>query len=104
MFRLFTPHDYELFGSKLSSHHFEKHLDKLKRLNWPLERILIVDDSPEKSKQNYGTAIYPNPFEGEQNDDELKYLASYLEKLKDSSNVRKIEKRGWRHFVIPMQW
>jgi len=31
-------------------------------------------------------------------------LYGWMKKLKDSSNARKIEKRGWRHFVTPMQW
>jgi RNA polymerase II subunit A small phosphatase-like protein len=73
-----------------------KPLHKVKRLGWDLERVLIVDDSPEKSVRNYGNAIHPSAYEGNENDDELVHLATYLETLKDCANVRKIEKRRWR--------
>jgi RNA polymerase II subunit A small phosphatase-like protein len=58
-----------------------------------------VDDSPHKSKDNFGNAIYPKPFLGDSDDDELPKLAQYLLTLKDKSNVRRIEKRFWRNEV-----
>jgi RNA polymerase II subunit A small phosphatase-like protein len=76
--------------------HYQKSLKKVKRLGWPLERMLIVDDTPEKSARNFGNAIYPNPFEGALDDDELALLARYIVGMKDEPNVRAIEKRGWR--------
>ena len=76
--------------------HYQKSLKKVKRLGWPLERILIVDDTPEKSARNFGNAIYPRPFEGALDDDELLRLARYIVRLKDEPNVRSIEKRKWR--------
>jgi RNA polymerase II subunit A small phosphatase-like protein len=76
--------------------HYVKPLSKVKRLGWRLERVLIVDDTPEKSVKNYGNAIHPKPFEGAEDDDELRALASYLQTLKDEANVRRIEKRRWR--------
>lgn len=76
-----------------------KPLDKVKRKGYKLERILIVDDSPEKTQNNYGNAIYPKEFTGSPTDDELLYLLKYLKSLKDKSNVRTIEKRGWRSLV-----
>ena len=81
-------------------HHYIKPLKKLKRKGYQLERILIVDDTPHKSKDNYGNAIYPKEFKGKTNDDELKILAQYLKKLKDEKNVRRIEKRIWRSQMI----
>ena len=75
---------------------YQKHLKKLVRFGWPVEKMLIIDDSPEKCVQNYGNAIYPRAFEGDANDKELILLARYLGTLKDCENVRKIEKRGWR--------
>ena len=57
------------------------------------------DDSPEKTQGNYGNAIYPNEFTGSPEDDELLYLLKYLKTLKDKTNVRGIEKRGWRSLV-----
>lgn len=75
---------------------FEKRLDKLKKRGFRLEQILIIDDSPEKSRTNYGNAIYIKEFTGETSDIELKLLHDYLITLKDESNVRTIEKRFWR--------
>ncbi|WP_291722016.1 HAD family hydrolase [Bernardetia sp.] len=87
--------DYQNYGNYSSHYHFVKPLKKLKKKGYKLERILIVDDTPHKSKDNYGNAIYPTPFEGK-DDDELLLLANYLLTLKNKTNVRKIEKRGWQ--------
>jgi RNA polymerase II subunit A small phosphatase-like protein len=76
-----------------------KSLQKVKRQGFGLERILIVDDSPEKTQNNYGNAICPTEFTGNLEDDELLYLLKYLRTLKDKKNVRTIEKRGWRSCV-----
>lgn len=74
-----------------------KPLQKVARKGWDLRRVLIVDDSPEKCARNYGNAIYPRPYEGDETDSELLYLSAYLESLKDYPDVRVVEKRGWRH-------
>lgn len=76
--------------------HYLKRLSKVRRAGWPLERVLIVDDTPEKCVKNYGNAIYARPYEGDEADDELKLLALYLEHIKDDPNVRTLEKRWWR--------
>jgi RNA polymerase II subunit A small phosphatase-like protein len=76
-----------------------KSLDKVKRKGYKLERMLIVDDSPEKTQNNYGNAIYPKEFTGNLEDNELLHLLTYLKTLKDKTNVRGIEKRGWRTLV-----
>jgi len=80
----------------LDSYFFEKRLDKLKKKGFKLEQIIIVDDTPEKSRNNYGNAIYINEFSGDATDEELKHLHDYLLTLKNVDNVRIIEKRGWR--------
>ncbi|MFC4256320.1 phosphoprotein phosphatase [Altererythrobacter xixiisoli] len=76
--------------------HYLKPLRKVRRIGWSLQRMLIVDDTPAKCARNYGNAIYPRPFEGDPADQELALLASYLTTLKDTADVRKIEKRNWR--------
>lgn len=81
-------------------YHYIKPLKKVKRLGFDLRRMLIVDDSPHKVAGNYGNAIYPKPYEGEAHDHELKLLSTYLQTLKDKSNVLSIEKRGWRQKTI----
>lgn len=73
---------------------FTKPLKKLKRKGYDIERILIIDDSPEKAKENFGNIIYITEFKGIP-DNELNKLSSYLQKLKSIANVRVIEKRGW---------
>ena len=73
-----------------------KPLAKVRRMGWQLERVLIVDDTPEKCVRNYGNAVHPRPYEGDASDAELPLLASYLRTLKDELNVRSIEKRRWR--------
>lgn len=88
--------DEQGYYEDVSHYHYIKPLKKLKRKGYKLERILIVDDSPHKSKDNFGNAIYPKQFQGAPDDDELKQLAKYLLSLKDKENIRKIEKRNWR--------
>jgi len=82
----------------LDNYYYEKRLNKIKKLGFKLEDIIIVDDSPEKTVNNYGNAVYIKEFTGNQSDEELIYLNHYLMSLKDAKNIRKIEKRGWRNF------
>lgn len=74
-----------------------KPLQKLVRA-WhvPKEKVLFVDDSPEKIQRSYGNYIRVQAFEGSLDDDELVWLARYLQRLGPVPNVRTIEKRGWR--------
>jgi RNA polymerase II subunit A small phosphatase-like protein len=74
-----------------------KDLKKVKRLGYPLERILFIDDTREKMARNYGNAIYISPFEGDEQDAELDLLTKYLLSIHDEPNFRSVEKRGWRH-------
>ena len=75
---------------------FVKDFKKIKRLGYDLNRVLIVDDTPQKAQRNFGNAIYVSPFYGDAQDDELLYLSRYLESLCGSRNLRAIEKRGWK--------
>lgn len=79
--------------------HYRKPLAKLRRLGWRLERVLIVDDTRAKCAGNYGNAVYPSPYEGATDDDELKWLGRYLPSLRDVADVRRIEKRRWRERI-----
>lgn len=90
--------EYGHYGYEFRNHyHYVKPLKKVKRKGFDLNRILIVDDSPHKSKDNFGNAIYPTEFTGDTHDKELKLLAKYLKTLKDKENVRTIEKRNWQN-------
>ncbi len=73
-----------------------KDLRKVARLGYSLERILMVDDSPEKLERNYGNHIRIKPFEGDPTDAELPILATYLLSIRDAPNYRTVEKRHWR--------
>ena len=80
------------------AHDFEwtKNLDKVKRRGYPLERVLMLDDTPKKLARHYGNLVRLLPFEGDPDDVELFALIEYLPTLADASNVRSIEKRDWR--------
>ena len=80
-----------------SSHYsYVKKLHKVRRRGYPLERTLIVDDTPAKCAHNYGNAIYAKEYNGEPEDAELPALARYLGTLTEVPDVRRLEKRHWR--------
>ena len=73
-----------------------KTLNKVRRsLDWNLKDILIVDDIYESAENNYGNLIHIKSFDNQVNDSELLKLITYLEKIKDEPDFRRIEKRGW---------
>jgi len=99
--RNFQIDEYGYYNDDFRKHyHYIKPLKKVKRKGFKLERILIVDDSPHKSKDNFGNAIYPKEFTGDTKDEELKLLAKYLHSLKDKENIRRIEKRNWQSRIV----
>ena len=73
-----------------------KHLSKLKRRGYDLRRTLVVDDSPEKHRRNYGNLVRVAPYLGAVEDDELPRLAAYLDAIVDVADYRRLEKRFWR--------
>jgi len=85
---------YNLDG--MSHYEYAKLLKKVRRLGFDVNKILIVDDTPEKVRNCYGNAIYPTPFLGNPDDNELSILAKYLHSLKEAENIRGIEKRQWQ--------
>lgn len=85
--RKFDPQTYQYF--------WIKDLKKVKRRGYQLESIIMVDDTPQKLIRNYGNLVRVPPFEGDQSDDLFDYLYPYLLGLKNVSNVRAVEKRGW---------
>jgi RNA polymerase II subunit A small phosphatase-like protein len=73
-----------------------KPLKKLARRGYDLNRIVALDDSPEKYEQNHGNLVRVAPFEGAATDDELQHALAYLTQLATVANVRTVEKRGWQ--------
>ena len=80
---------------ELDSWTFTKNLDKITRLGFSLDRVLMVDDSPEKIPRHYGNLVPMPPFYGEPDDPFLRLLANYLASLAPLPSIRRIEKRHW---------
>ena len=84
-----------------------KNLQKLKKKGWAksytnrtgnireLNKILIVDDISETAINNTDNLVLIKPFYFDDKDTELLKLISYLKKIKDESNYRRIDKRNW---------
>jgi len=72
-----------------------KNLNKLKKKGYDLNQVLIVDDKADTAVNNYSNLILIKPFTDDTDDTELLKLISYLQTIKDESNYRRIEKRGW---------
>ncbi|MCU0541902.1 MAG: HAD family hydrolase [Oscillatoriaceae cyanobacterium Prado104] len=78
-------------------YYYRKNIKKVKRKGYPLESIIVVDDTPQKWERSYGNLVRVHPFEGDETDNELQYLLLYLEQLKSVENIRSVEKRFWRN-------
>lgn len=84
------------FDPEWQSTYFVKDLRKVSRIGYDINRILIIDDTPQKVERNYGNAIYVEPYYGTLADRELQYLSHYLDSIQNVANVRNIEKRSWK--------
>jgi RNA polymerase II subunit A small phosphatase-like protein len=73
-----------------------KNLKKVKRLGFDLERVLMIDDSPEKLSQHYGNHLRIAPYLGDLADRELESVLPFLAQLRAIENLRLVEKRNWR--------
>lgn len=85
--------------NSLDYHYFVKRLKKVKKLGYKLEKILIIDDSQHKSRENYGNAIYASEYKGDEDDPELLDMIKFLDSIKLVPNVRTIEKRNWKEKI-----
>ena len=59
-------------------------------------RTLIIDDNPDDSICEFGNILEVIPFRGAPDDVELLLLAAYLEKKKDSEDIRNMARTLWR--------
>lgn len=80
-----------------------KNLKKIRQRGYPLEAVIVVDDSPEKHSRNYGNLVRVKPYTGDVEDRELLLLLRYLDALHAVENVRAVEKRQWRSEVLAGQ-
>ena len=76
-----------------------KDLKKLKKKGYSLSNIIVVDDSPEKLKRQYGNLVKIEPFFGKNDDTELKKLEIFLKTLIAVENIRTVEKRNWKRYI-----
>jgi len=88
------------YNSELREHYSRKTLKKVKRKGYPLESIIVIDDTPKKWEQSYGNLIRVSPFEGDETDEDLQRLLPYLNQLRGEKNIRILEKRTWRYRII----
>jgi TFIIF-interacting CTD phosphatase-like protein len=89
------------YDSEQEGYGWVKDLKKVKRHGFPLERVLMVDDTPGNLTRQYGNYIRVAPYLGDENDRELALLARYLQELRGVENVRMVEKRGWWSRLSP---
>jgi TFIIF-interacting CTD phosphatase-like protein len=88
------------FNAERQHYFWIKDLGKLRNLH-PLEKILIVDDTSSKLIRNYGNHILIRQWIGDLSDQELPAILEFLEELGGVTNVRTVEKRGWRYRKAP---
>lgn len=74
-----------------------KNLNKVKRQGYQLERVIMIDDTPEKLAKNYGNLVQVTEYRGQVHDNELLKLMQYLLHLKNVEDIRTVEKRGWQN-------
>jgi TFIIF-interacting CTD phosphatase-like protein len=92
-------YNYDLIDGHYPSYYSRKPLKKVKRKGYQLESIIAIDDTPKKWEKSYGNLLKVTPFDGDEDDLELKYLLIYLNTLKNTENIRTIEKRYWREQI-----
>lgn len=86
------------FAPEFQDYFYAKNLTKVRKLGYELERVLMLDDSPEKLARHFGNHIRVRAFSGEAGDTELHDLLPFLDWLRGVENVRRVEKRHWRQF------
>lgn len=87
------------YDQELQVTYFEKMMSKVRKRKYDLEKVIVIDDSPEKWRNSYGNLVRVKPFFGETDDNELQTSILYLERLKMAENIRKIEKRLWKNRI-----
>jgi TFIIF-interacting CTD phosphatase-like protein len=73
-----------------------KNLHKLRRKGINLDRVIAIDDTPEKHQRSYGNLLRVQPWMGDREDTELDDVRRYLRWLDGQPSTRRVEKRGWR--------
>ena len=73
---------------------------KLKDQGYNQDNTIIIDDTPETYRNNYGNGIPIDSYYGNTDDMVLKDLKDFLKQLKmiyqNTGSIRQVEKRFWR--------
>jgi carboxy-terminal domain RNA polymerase II polypeptide A small phosphatase len=88
-------------GLKRKEYQNIKPLEKIKRKGYQMNNLLIIDDSLYKVKDNPNNYFIIEAFVGNQQDQELKYLLSYLEVIIHETNFSTIDHTHWKEKVNP---
>lgn len=76
---------------------YSKSIKKVKKLGYDIDRVVVLDDSPEVWARSYGNLVQVAPFFGELQDDELAHALSFVDSLHQGNQpVRATEKRFWK--------
>jgi RNA polymerase II subunit A small phosphatase-like protein len=85
-----------VFDYESGERYWRKNIRKVKRLGYPLESIIAVDDTLQKWEKSYGSLVLVREFLGDPADAELEYLERYLTVLMNEEDIRAVDKLGWR--------
>lgn len=72
--------------------YYLKDLKKVKRRGYRLERVVMLDDSPQALARHRGNLLPVRPYQGEPTDAELPRALSKLERLLEFDNFRTVDK------------
>lgn len=84
---------------EVRDYYWIKDLKKVKRAGYPLEQVLMLDDTPSKLERQYGNLLPVRPFFGDPADTELRDVLTFLDRLRPVEDLRRVEKRFWRDGV-----
>lgn len=80
-----------------SNYNYIKKLSKVAKLfQFPQNQILIMDDSPHKSKYNTENAVLIEEWKGNMDDRELFYLENFLQSVIGFDNIEQIQLNDWK--------
>lgn len=83
------------FDAERHEYYSLKDMKKVRKLGYDLDRVVVIDDTPQKHQRNYGNLVRVRPFTGQAQDDELLHLMQFLRWLARQGDIRQVEKRGW---------
>jgi RNA polymerase II subunit A small phosphatase-like protein len=84
------------FDAESREQYFLKDLEKVRRMGFNLERVLMIDDTANKLGRQYGNLVLIGPFYGDPADRELQTVLPFLVWIRNQPSFRSIEKRNWR--------